>query len=436
MSCSPEREAELAELKALPELTRPDILLESAFTHMVRLQINHSRLVRLVVVLNMTSRYWTEDAVAVQLSSPTLPQPLLAKLEQACDKEARAHAGEPQLIAVVRFVLNFLEMNRLVPAWEELKLARELLLTPPPHADPDAFTASNWIRLHEKSGRVTIRAQQAAYWMEFELTIPVGYPDSPPIVKVVGTNLHDRLRDICVANASEIARRMHAGFSADAALAHQGPPGRAEKRDAPPDLSAGGLQQLKHDREFLHSVAQVRGYEERKARRFVEHAERKNMEQQAAEKAKQEALLAGSAAAEGDQRLPLPSVLAIVKYVVQRTVRELPTQLCPICGVAVLPADPSSLHEALDPKAAGGQGQSSKLKQIERVFCGHWFHSACLEARLTVPPFRLDCAAPGCGKEVYHPKYSERIDKLEKRWANEQAKKREIEELAGLMNME
>lgn len=433
MASASEREAELADVRAL---VRPDWI-ESCFPHAVRLNIARTRFVQIVAVLNMTERYWTEDALVAQLSSPTLPQALLAKLEAQCEKEARAHAGRPQLVAVIRLLLASLEANRLIPVWDELVQARELVLAPSaPQADAAASEAANWLRPHEKLGRVSIRAQQGAYWLQFALTVPDGYPDAPPSVEVVGTNFGDRLRDICVANAREIVRRMHEGFSADAALAHQGPPARAEQKEAPPDLSAGGLQQLKHDREFLHTVAQVRGHEDRRARRIVEHSERKSMEQRAAERGRQEAALA--LPGDSERRQPLPSVLAVVRYIVQRTVRELPTQLCPVCNVTVLPADPGALSKALQGGAAdaGGGRRGKEAQQIERVFCGHYFHAACLEARLTAPPFRLHCAAPGCGKEVFHTRYSDRVDKLEKRWANEQAKKREIEELAGLMNMD
>ncbi|KAG8458905.1 hypothetical protein KFE25_004239 [Diacronema lutheri] len=425
----PERDAELAEVRAL---VRPEWL-ESCFAHMVRLHVGHSRFVRVVAVLNMSDGYWARDRVVVQLSSPTLPRPLLAKLEQACEREALAHSGKPQLVPVLRLLLAQLQTNRLLPAWDELREARELVCTPPPHADADAFAAANWLRPHEKLGRVALRAQQGAYWLNCELALPDGYPDVPPSFELLGTSFDDRLRDICIANAREIARRMHEGYSASAALAHQGPPARAGKAEAPADLSATGLQQLKHDREFLHAVAQVRGHDERKARRIVEHAERKSMEQHQAERAKQDAAVAASAATDG-ARQSLPSVLAIVRYVVQRTVRELPTQLCPVCAVTVLPADPHALRDALAQPAQ--RGASARHEPIERSHCGHWFHARCLEARLTVPPFRLACEAPGCGKDVHHPKWSERVDKLEKRWANEQAKRREIEELAGLMNME
>jgi hypothetical protein len=180
----------------------------------------------------------------------------------------------------------------------------------------------------------------------------------------------------------------------------------------------------------------VRGHEARRTRRVVEHAERKTMQQQATEHAKAHAAVAAVDA--HGERLPLRSVLATIRYVVERTVRELPTQLCPICQAPVLPADPALQRDALQRPGEPSGGRSAgapKLEPIERSFCGHWFHAGCLEARLTVPPFRMACAHPRCGKDVYHPKFSDRVDKLEKRWALEQAKTREISELAGMMNM-
>ncbi|KAJ1636777.1 hypothetical protein T492DRAFT_365038 [Pavlovales sp. CCMP2436] len=203
------REAELA---ALREFVRPEWV-ESCSLQMVRLNICRTRVLRLVLTATMLDGYWESSDVAVQLSSPTLPPALLAKLELACDKEARAHAGKPQLVAVAKLVLAYLETNRLVCAWDELVQARALVCTPPESdgADLEAFTASNWLRLAEKAGKVHVRAQQGAYFMEFSLLVPDTYPDAPPVLTLIATNFDDKLRDICLANAADVIRRMHEG---------------------------------------------------------------------------------------------------------------------------------------------------------------------------------------------------------------------------------
>lgn len=420
----PTREAEVEELRK--EI--PAAWIECCLADFVRLSISRSRIKHLKAVIHLTEGYPAEDIATVQLSSRTLPEALLRKLEVACEREAKAHAGAYHLMPVVRIIVRALEANRFVACADEVAGLKALLNQ---GASAPSGSAGDQLRIHERSGKVAIRAVEGAYWLEATITIPDQYPDDAPSVEITGTNFDPRIRDICVNNAREIVRRMHEGYDADSALAHQGPPPDKLKplKEPPPDLSAKGLKQMQHDREFLHSVSQVRGYDNRKIRRHVEHAERKRMEA-----SKDDHSAEATAMAPDEGRRALPSLLTVARYVVEATVRSLPRQKCPLCGDNVLPEEPAA-QSAIFGKQSGAsnKAQASTGKTIERLYCGHWYHFACLEKFLSQPPFGGYCP---CGRRIWLPKFSDQVEKLEKKWAMEQAKQREIGELADLMGME
>lgn len=47
---------------------------------------------------------------------------------------------------------------------------------------------------------------------------------------------------------------------------------------------------------------------------------------------------------------------------------------------------------------------------------------------MTEPPFGLSCPATGCGRRVYHPDWPSDISQLERAWAGQQARLREIQD--------
>nr|CAD7198852.1 unnamed protein product [Timema douglasi]CAD7576137.1 unnamed protein product [Timema californicum] len=69
-------------------------------------------------------------------------------------------------------------------------------------------------------------------------------------------------------------------------------------------------------------------------------------------------------------------------------------------------------------------------RHVERVYCSHLFHLECLITFMKTPPFHGGKKCPTCGQRIYHDKWrlSEKI--TEDRWAHQQARERELKEVA------
>lgn len=161
----------------------------------------------------------------------------------------------------------------------------------------------------------------------------------------------------------------------------------------------------------------------------------------------------------------------MVEYLVESFVRGVPREACQVrptprigptqdlppprpaaaacavwqaCGKRLFPADPEA--------AAALLRTADEAKRATRIYCGHWFHYACLARFITEPPFGKPCPVrvcarspprialtpsplcgrglpQTCGKTVQHPDWPSDVKKLEKRWAHTQAKKREVDEV-------
>ncbi|XP_015593406.1 uncharacterized protein LOC107266905 [Cephus cinctus] len=115
---------------------------------------------------------------------------------------------------------------------------------------------------------------------------------------------------------------------------------------------------------------------------------------------------------------PSPSLNIVASFLV-RSVKMLPMERCQLCRKLCLPEKP---EEAVIDENAD--------LHVERLYCGHLFHLQCLITYMKTPPFHGGKKCPSCGQRVYHDKWrlSERL--AEERWAHQQARARELAEVA------
>ncbi|KAK9870964.1 hypothetical protein WA026_009926 [Henosepilachna vigintioctopunctata] len=113
---------------------------------------------------------------------------------------------------------------------------------------------------------------------------------------------------------------------------------------------------------------------------------------------------------------PNPSLKKSVEFLIT-CVKSFPSEQCQICKKNCLPEDPALLE--LDENSSS---------HIERIYCGHLLHLECLVSFMKTPPFgNKKCSV--CGVKINHHKWT-LTDKLaENRWAHEQARERELEEV-------
>lgn len=115
---------------------------------------------------------------------------------------------------------------------------------------------------------------------------------------------------------------------------------------------------------------------------------------------------------------PSPSFLKTADLFINAA-RLLPQQNCQLCKRPGLPQDP---EEAEKDENSG--------EHVERLFCNHLFHLDCLLTFMKTPPFQGGKKCPECGERIFHEKWriSEKI--AEDRWAHEEARKRELADVA------
>lgn len=115
---------------------------------------------------------------------------------------------------------------------------------------------------------------------------------------------------------------------------------------------------------------------------------------------------------------PSPSLNVVASFLI-KSIKTLPQEHCQLCRKLCLPANP---EEAVTDENAD--------LHIERLYCGHLFHLHCLVTFMKTPPFHGGKKCPTCGQRVYHEKWGLSDRLAEDRWAHQQARDRELAEVA------
>lgn len=147
---------------------------------------------------------------------------------------------------------------------------------------------------------------------------------------------------------------------------------------------------------------------------------------------------------------PKPSFESTLSFLVSAT-NEFHKEICPICKQCCLPEN-----------AADVVIDDTKDNYVERVYCGHTYHQGCLKKYMREPPFPANgktCPAPSkhlrsdmshlpkviaaatnqtrksqtllasCGMRLSHDRWGLNVKLAEARWAQQQARVRELEEV-------
>ncbi|XP_055838714.1 uncharacterized protein LOC129906811 [Episyrphus balteatus] len=144
---------------------------------------------------------------------------------------------------------------------------------------------------------------------------------------------------------------------------------------------------------------------------------------------------------------PVPSLYKSLQFCIDATL-DFYEEKCPICDEAVLPKDSTDLIT-----------DDTSDMHCERVYCGHLFHQGCLKKYLQEPPFpkggkncpakkrhpRSDSSYSNnlkammnneemtCGIRLAHDRWVLNVKVAETRWAQKQARVRELEEVADFL---
>ncbi|XP_050303557.1 uncharacterized protein LOC126741227 [Anthonomus grandis grandis] len=114
--------------------------------------------------------------------------------------------------------------------------------------------------------------------------------------------------------------------------------------------------------------------------------------------------------------VPGPSLQKTINFLID-CVKRLPTENCQFCKKACFPEDPQLLER-----------EENSPNHIERVYCGHLFHQGCLLTYMKQPPFG-NKKCDKCGQKISHFRWDLNDRLAEARWAHEQARERELQEV-------
>lgn len=246
---------------------------------------------------------------------------------------------------------------------------------------------------NEKLGSVKIELKSSRYFLNLELVIPVAYPAKAVEIKHHTSNLPSEMLSLFLLSVQENARRL-------AEL-----PKAVEERNSTARQGAGFGKQSKSE---VLSQSQSLASRNRVSALADSAVESK---QKALEKRKQ--LEANF--------ISRPSLFPLIEYLYQQCLSPMASGTCLLCDKQLLPSDPGLIS------------QIPKSMKALRLYCGHMYHFKCVEAFVSCPPFGKKCLH--CNVKMEHNRLMTDEKILEQRWTHQQARKREIEDVAEFMSL-
>ena len=434
----------VAEDVAFVRATLPDACVETLSREIISFVVLRTVYSRIQVRIMLVKGY-PDKIPIVELSSKTLPPPLLRSKEKECLAVAKTLLGKAQVEAIFYLLYDFVQENMFVPCWKEVKKLAAMC---------EGSEHDHKFGCDEKTGVVQLRLRNGAYRQSINLIVPKNYPEDAVSVELPAGNLPYSIMNIYKGHADDVARRCIAGFTPEDALAtvHEVDAGRSQRTVAEKaatakqkvSVTSSSLRGLKHDVKVLKQMGDLRvantGSKEKGNNQTDVYSsqERKVFRKDLRRLAKSE-MTTDMIAEEDDLRkaereemsslvhtkpspVAQPGLLAVATYLVQHYFDKLPQEKCLSCKQCAFPTDPSS-PDLCNPKSD---------KRPMRTYCGHWLHFKCLDTWLTTPPFVHNC--PVCDRRIWHPDWPEDHKQLEKAYNAEQARFREISDVSDFLD--
>lgn len=439
--------------------------------------------------LTFPESYPERPLIVTVTSDKVVPPGLKKKLEKDLTEVATNLKGShDQVCAVMQRLVSFVDQNKFLPCWRERKQCVDLIISCNQNANSSTadkgqnLSKSNGrqddvkpssIAFVDSKGKMKLRFASNKYYYSCTIVVDDGYPSTITHqdwgqachLTMDSTNFPPKIETMLTTQAKELVRRMQDGMNAEDALQMSNPIRKPKNyKENSKDkhtvrLTQEVLKGLKKDTDTLQRVkdlrdvdsavtqgnARVKAYSakaRKDARRTInkitDQEITKDQEQEEKEKMWQQqekARLAGYNISEFDGTNPQPSLLSLTKFLIHK-IQRLPYERCPCCKQLTLPQNPKELELLYLNSSNCKTEKEKKARKLARqsrpvrTYCGCWYHYSCLHKFMTEPPFGSSCPTDGCGRRVYHPDWPDDIKQLEKAWASEQARKREIEDAA------
>jgi hypothetical protein len=119
---------------------------------------------------------YPDEVPLIELTSPTLPTPLLRLKEKECMEKARVDIGKPQVRAIYEHIYQFIQTNMFIPCWKEMKQVAALC------------EGRGQLGADEKEGILQLRLTEGAYRQTVKLKVPPMYPEEGVQVEFTTSN--------------------------------------------------------------------------------------------------------------------------------------------------------------------------------------------------------------------------------------------------------
>jgi hypothetical protein len=367
----------------------------------------------------------------IEISSPTLPLPLLRNKERECLDLCKQHPGKAQFKIVYEQIYQFIHSNMFIPCWKELKQVATLC------------EGKGKLGMDEKEGVLQMILSCGRYKQNFKLKVPYNYPEEGVQIEFVSSNFPLDVQISFKSQAEELVRRFEAGFTPEQALAagQSGVKLPTKATESKIKITTESLKNIKHDVAVLKQISDLRaatGAHDSKKYYTQVNAERKEARKDLrrlarAETEKEQELQKQLLEEEQSEMKELlkqsvsetaqPSLYQTARYLIDDYIFKLPVEKCQAC---------KGLAFNVDPEHESNKNPRSERRAM-RTYCGHYLHWNCLNDWLTSPPFVRQC--PICNRRIWHPDWPEDYKQLEKAWQSKEARKREVSDVSDFMGM-
>jgi len=461
--------------------TYPNVIVQTSTPSFLTASYQRTPYTRIKFTLTFPEGYPDHPLIVDIKQDEVVPPGLKRKLEQELlDPDLLPLGHYQQVMTVVTKLVQFVNQNKFLPCWKELKQVMNLINNG--ENSNSTGVESSTISIVESKGTIKLKLYRKKYFYNCTITVDDGYPSTTThedwgkacVLKVISTNFPHNIEHMLTSQAIEVVRRMQDGMTAEKAMVLSNPirqpkhhhldDNNGDKKHSNDELlTRDQLKNLKHDIDTLSNVRDLREKDaekiqgnahilkqhtkERKAARRAIHrisdkelAADQALEQQQEQETKhwreeEKARLAGYYNSHTHEYFPpQPSLLSLVIFLKEK-IQMLPDAKCPCCQSPALPSDPTLLeamyhHNTNSQNADPKRRKEAKAMRPMRCYCGCWYHYKCLDKYMREPPFGASCPTKGCGRQVFHPHWPSDRKQLEREWAGHQARLREIDDAA------
>jgi len=120
---------------------------------------------------------------------------------------------------------------------------------------------------------------------------------------------------------------------------------------------------------------------------------------------------------------PKPHLYEVISFLVKDCGKTYPSAICHICKERCFPRNSKDVVK-----------DEKHEKYVERLYCLHLYHHGCLSVYMKKPPFKDGKPCLACGVRVRHDKFNISPRVAEQRWAQKEARKRELDEVVDFLS--